>query len=185
MAGEVYRFLLRMPAHLRERLTDATNESGRSLNAEIVNRLEQSLADDPGVVRRLGLRISGAWMAAGERITGERRSMRPNQNPRRTARRRRVAIGLAAVVAVVAAALGAGAVMLDGSSQTAAPAIEREHELSPALAEKLANAQRFSPAETQYEGGEEAGDGALDWQMQAPPRPGLPPPALTRSRPGW
>ena len=46
MAGEVYRFLLRMPTHLRERLTDATEESGRSLNAEIVSRLEQSLADD-------------------------------------------------------------------------------------------------------------------------------------------
>ena len=51
--------------------------------------------------------------------------MSPNKNPRRTARRRRVAIGLAAVAAVVAAALGAGAVMLDGSSQTAAPAGRR------------------------------------------------------------
>ena len=122
MAGEAYRFLLRMPTHLRERLKDATEESGRSLNAEIVSRLEQSLAEDPGVVRRLGLRISGAWTAPGERKTRERGSMSPNKNPRRNARRRRVAIGLAAVAAVVAAALGAGAVMLDGSSQTAAPA---------------------------------------------------------------
>ncbi|HKI24141.1 MAG TPA: Arc family DNA-binding protein [Gaiellaceae bacterium] len=185
MAGEVYRFLLRMPTHLRERLKDATEESGRSLNAEIVNRLEQSLADDPGVVRRLSLRISGAWMAAGERINRKGRSMSPNKNPRRTARRRRVAIGLAAVAAVVAAALGAGAVMLDGSSQTAAPAAETEHELSPALAQKLASAQRFSPAETQYEGGEEMGDGALEWQMHATPRTDIPLAAITGSRQDW
>ena len=65
MAGEVYRFLLRMPTQLRERLKDATEESGRSLNAEIVSRLEQSLAEDTGAVRRLGLWISGAWMALG------------------------------------------------------------------------------------------------------------------------
>ena len=82
MAREVYRFLLRMPTHLREQLTDATAESGRSLNAEIVNRLEESLADNPGVFRRLGLRISGAWRATGERIPRERRSMSPSTRTR-------------------------------------------------------------------------------------------------------
>ena len=85
MARDVYRFLLRMPTHLRERLTDATAESGRSLNAEIVNLLEQSLAENPGVFRRLGLRISDAWRATGERIPRERRSMTP-KNPRRATR---------------------------------------------------------------------------------------------------
>src|SRR3954468_14975364 len=41
----VYRFLLRMPEELRERLVDASQASGRSLNREIVARLDESLAD--------------------------------------------------------------------------------------------------------------------------------------------
>jgi hypothetical protein len=45
LAREVYRFLLRMPGHLRGPLVDAARAAGRSLNAEIVDRLEQSLAD--------------------------------------------------------------------------------------------------------------------------------------------
>ena len=122
MAGEVYRFLLRMPTHLRaSRLTDATNESGRSLNAEIVSRLEESLADNPGVVRRLGLRISGASTALGERITRDRRTMTPNQNPRWRVRRRRVAIGLAAATIVLTGAVAGGAWLLNPSTPTAAP----------------------------------------------------------------
>ena len=64
MAGEIYRFLLRMPTHLRQRLTDATAESGRSLNAEIVNRLEESLADHPGVFRLLRLRTPGGRLGS-------------------------------------------------------------------------------------------------------------------------
>ena len=190
MARDVYRFLLRMPTHLRERLTDATAESGRSLNAEIVNRLEKSLADNPGVFRRLGLRISGVWKAPGERITRERRSMTPKYtNPRRTARRRRVVIGVAAVAALATAALAVGALMFDSSSQTAAPAGmlgEAAREVpSAALRQKLAPSTRFSPAEPQYEGGEEAGDGALDWQMHAVPGIDIPLAAITGSRSDW
>jgi sugar lactone lactonase YvrE len=46
MPGDgVYRFLLRMPEELRERLTQASSASGRSLNKEIVHRLEGSLED--------------------------------------------------------------------------------------------------------------------------------------------
>jgi hypothetical protein len=187
MAGEVYRFLLRMPTHLRERLTDAASDSGRSLNAEIVHRLDQSLADDPGVIRRLGLRMSGASRAPGERITRERRSMTPTyKNQRRAARRRRLAIGAAAVAAVLTAAIAAGALMLNPSSQTAAPAGEEaELEIPSALREKLAPATRFSPAEPQREGGEEAGDGALDWQMHAYPNTDIPLAAITGSRSDW
>ena len=189
MAGEVYRFLLRMPTHLRERLTDATAESGRSLNAEIVSRLEQSLADNPGVVRRLGLRISGAWKALGERITRERRSMTPKHtNPRRAARRRRVVIGVAAVAAVATAALAVGALMFDSSSQTAAPAGmlgEAAREVpSAALRQKLAP-RPGSRRGAAYEGGEEAGDGALDWQMHAVPGIDIPLAAITGSRSDW
>jgi hypothetical protein len=39
----VYRFLLRLPTTLSERLKDAAKENGRSLNAEIVHRLKVSL----------------------------------------------------------------------------------------------------------------------------------------------
>jgi Arc-like DNA binding domain len=190
MAGEVYRFLLRMPTHLRERLKDATEESGRSLNAEIVSRLEQSLANEPGVVRRLGLRISGAVTAPGEeRITRERRSMSSKYtNQRRRARRRRQALGVAAAVGLLTAAIVAGAMMLDPSSQMAAPVLAGESEaseLSPALRGKLAGSTRFSPAERQLEGGEEAGDGTLDWQMHATPQIDIPLAAITGSRADW
>ena len=147
MAGEVYRFLLRMPTHLRERLIDATNESGKSLNSEIDDRLEQSLADDPGVVRRLGLRISGAWTAPGERITREGGSMSPrNKNPRRATRRRRVAIGVAAVGVLLTAAVVAAALTLNPSKQAAAPVADADAFESRRSRKKLAAAAKFAPA---------------------------------------
>ena len=127
MAREVYRFLLRMPTHLREQLTDATAESGRSLNAEIVNRLEESLAENPGVFRRLGLRISDAWRTTGERIPGERRSMSPEyRNSLRATRRRRLVFGAVAVVGLLTTAMVVGALSLNPSSQTASPAFAEE-----------------------------------------------------------
>jgi Arc-like DNA binding domain len=46
-ATDPYRFLLRMPQELREPLRDAAERSGRSLNAEIVARLESSVAVRP------------------------------------------------------------------------------------------------------------------------------------------
>ena len=63
MAGEgIYRFLLRMPEELRVRLNDAASGTGRSLNKEIVDRLEQSFAAAPeaapvGVKREDYMRI--------------------------------------------------------------------------------------------------------------------------------
>ena len=57
MAGrDTYRFLLRMPAELREKLTAATARSGRSLNAEIVHRLAESLDPHPPERRARPLR---------------------------------------------------------------------------------------------------------------------------------
>ena len=47
-----YRFLLRMPEELRGELTEASSRSERSLNAEIVRRLEQSLRDEQLAVAR-------------------------------------------------------------------------------------------------------------------------------------
>ncbi|HET7449012.1 MAG TPA: Arc family DNA-binding protein [Gaiellaceae bacterium] len=54
MSGDgVYRFLLRMPQELRDRLTSSASESGRSLNREIVERLQESLeAPEPQIVIR-------------------------------------------------------------------------------------------------------------------------------------
>jgi hypothetical protein len=42
-----YRFLLRMPQGLREQLSAAAQQNGRSLNAEIVARLAESVAPAP------------------------------------------------------------------------------------------------------------------------------------------
>src|SRR5207247_8150779 len=47
LPGETYRFLLRMPEELRRALAAAAARSGRSLNAEVVHRLEQSLRMSP------------------------------------------------------------------------------------------------------------------------------------------
>jgi Arc-like DNA binding domain len=44
-APDPYRFLLRMPQELRQPLRDAAERNGRSLNAEIVARLESSVGD--------------------------------------------------------------------------------------------------------------------------------------------
>jgi hypothetical protein len=45
MSG-TYRFLLRMPPAVRDHLQDAIAGTGRSLNQEVVGRLEQSLDED-------------------------------------------------------------------------------------------------------------------------------------------
>lgn len=42
---------LRMPAELRERLEEAAAETGRSMNAEIVARLQQSFGPRVGLKR--------------------------------------------------------------------------------------------------------------------------------------
>ncbi len=47
MSREDPQFKLRMPADLRIRAEDAAKASGRSLNAELVARLETSLLDSP------------------------------------------------------------------------------------------------------------------------------------------
>jgi Arc-like DNA binding dprotein len=47
-----YRFLLRMPEELRGELTVASSRSERSLNAEIVRRLQQSLRDEERAAAR-------------------------------------------------------------------------------------------------------------------------------------
>jgi hypothetical protein len=40
------QFMLRMPDGMRDRIAAAARDNGRSMNAEIVSRLEESLEDD-------------------------------------------------------------------------------------------------------------------------------------------
>jgi len=58
---EAYRFLLRMPQALRHELRSAAEANGRSLNAEIVARLEETAAPRSSWV---GPRAAGAVIAA-------------------------------------------------------------------------------------------------------------------------
>lgn len=178
LGRDAYRFLLRMPSHLREPLTDAAKDSGRSLNAEIVNRLEESLSDEPGVVRRLVMRLSGAGSASGERTTRERRSMSKQINGPRRVRRRRLALGLAVGVGVVLAAVVVGALRLSPSAPAAAPMGEAVREAAlPAKVASIKTAQNDPARETS--------DGQLDWQMHATPGTDIPLAAISGSREDW
>ncbi len=47
MAREDPKFMLRMPADLKARVEEAARAVGRSMNAEIVQRLEQSFSSTP------------------------------------------------------------------------------------------------------------------------------------------
>ena len=58
-----YRFLLRMPTGLRDSLRSTAEASGRSLNAEIVARLEGSLAP-PVTGSHRGARVTALAAAA-------------------------------------------------------------------------------------------------------------------------
>jgi hypothetical protein len=64
MAKDDYRFLLRLPQELRGRLTEAATESGRSLNAEIVHRLGESLEPVAEVVQLPQRRVRPVAVAA-------------------------------------------------------------------------------------------------------------------------
>ena len=122
LAGEVYRFLLRMPQHLREQLTAASKQAGRSLNAELVHRLERSLEEDNS-------------RAARRRVTrltkGERMRPRLTWRP------------VAAGVLVLALAIAGAAFMLRGSTAPAAAPVEAEG--SPFLARQLAKNKQALP----------------------------------------
>jgi hypothetical protein len=62
MRSDPYRFLLRLPQPLRRQLAAAAARSGRSLNAEIVYRLERSLDVWPSR-RRLAFRALATFAA--------------------------------------------------------------------------------------------------------------------------
>jgi Arc-like DNA binding dprotein len=136
VAGEAYRFLLRMPQHLREQLTDASKRAGRSLNAELVHRLERSLEQEARAARRRAI-----WITKGER-------MRP-----RFSRRWLVAAGVLATTLAVA---GVGAIMQGGASSAALPAAG---ESGPtALTRHLEALKQASPGSYNEEGPSSAAD---------------------------
>ena len=177
----MYRFLLRMPHHLREQLKTSADRSGRSLNAELVYRLERSIARDAGMYARLRSLL----------IISRRTRMASKSNHQRAWRG--LAVRAGAALGLIAVALVAAMLLSNSSSQTAVPApagSAEEGVLSPALKAKLAAGQRFSPGETQYEAGEaigggEVGDGAQDWYMHSAPGTDIPLAAISGSRQDW
>jgi hypothetical protein len=109
-----------MPVHLREQLHDAAARSGRSINAELVHRLERSLAREQSVFGRLRQRQGEGSMQ------------------RRTLRRWSIAAGVLASAMIV----GFSALVLNG----AAPAgSEVEAEMPNALAGHLAALKQAAP----------------------------------------
>jgi hypothetical protein len=142
MAGEVYRFLLRMPEHLREQVAAAAARTGRSLNAELVHRIERSLAQDSGA-RSWRLRLG----------QGEG-SMR-----RRVLWRWSIAAGVVASTMVVAFL----AFVLNGAAP-AAPAVESEG-MPTALAGHLAKVKQAVPGNQGMSA--EGPGGAADAAFQA------------------
>ena len=131
MAGERFRFLLRMPLELRERLVDSASRAERSLNAEIVHRLERSLEAEE--VR--AVRPSARVRLAHRMESREGRGMR-------TKRLRLGVAGLAALVLVAAAVIMGGA---QGPSSSAPAVNVDELETPPALAQHLAKLKQALP----------------------------------------
>jgi len=174
VADKTYRFLLRMPEHLRQKLLASAQRQGRSLNSELVQRLEQSLdqGSRPARVRRLRDRLAFVYAPHNEG-----RAMSP--------KRIRLGIGLVAVLALVCTAIVAGVVRSDSSTSAASAKVARgESELPAALAAKMAKAATFSPT-TMREGGEAVNDGAQDYAEHAYPAAQIPFAAIKGSRKAW
>jgi hypothetical protein len=105
-----------MPEELRQRLADAAARSGRSLNSELLHRLERSLEHEAARQVPAWLRVPG--LARGTISGGE------NAMHRRSARRRLLAVG--AVAAIAASAAVTAAVMGPSSSPEAVRAEQGE-----------------------------------------------------------
>jgi hypothetical protein len=146
LAGETkpYRFLLRMSDELRERLVATAARSGRSLNREIVDRLQASLDEETA--------------NADHRHARPARAKRLSQIGGQMTRRRRHALAAFAVVLVAAAAAIAG-VTLSGSGATQA---RGGGELPTALGAHLATLAQAAPAVKSEEGP----DSRAEWKFE-------------------
>ncbi len=135
MSGERYRFLLRMPHELRRRLVEATDRSGRSINAEIVSRLEASLERE----------------SEPDRVPAQTPARQGSKMRQRRMRRRLVAFG---VITLLLAVVAVGGLLTGGGGGSAAPATALEtEELAPALATKIAANATFAAPASLQEGG--------------------------------
>ena len=114
-----------MPQHLREQLTAASKDAGRSLNAELVHRLERSLEEDARAARRR----RPIRLMKGDRM-----------RPRIVWRRPVVAIAIVSLLALSAAAF-----MLRGSTTTTTAAPVEAEGGPPALTAHLAKLAQALP----------------------------------------
>jgi hypothetical protein len=132
LAGETkpYRFLLRMSEELRQRLVASAARSGRSLNREIVERLEGSLTEET------------VTSDQADRARATRARSHVDKGRRMTRRRRHGLVATAAVL-VVGSALAAALTM--SKAPAAAPA--NAGETSAALAKHIAGL-RAAPQST-------------------------------------
>lgn len=173
--SERYRYLLRMPFELRDRLLDSAKGNGKSFNAEVLDRLEQSLEPRAGEAFRRAAR--GLFTGAHIPVLRGREA---------TLSRRRLRLGAAglAVAALLVGVAAAGRLTADHPS--AAP-VNTEGEYAPALAKKLARAATFAPPTKMSEvnEGDLFGDADQDWIEHATPGIDIPSAAITQSRSNW
>ena len=136
MADKTYRFLLRMPEQLRQKLLASAQQQGRSLNSSSSTVSEESLdqGSNAGCVRRLRDRLASVHAHQTE---GEQ-SLRAN--PARDRPRGRLALVCTAVVAGSSAATRARRRLREARA--------RREELPAALARKMAKSATFSPTTT-------------------------------------
>lgn len=63
--NEEVRLTLRLPASLRDRIAKEADKSGRSMNGEMVYRLEKTITDDD-TVSRLDTEVAELWQKVDE-----------------------------------------------------------------------------------------------------------------------
>jgi hypothetical protein len=118
-----------MPEELRPRLSEAAARAGRSLNAELVHRLESSLEDEASSANRPGV----AWL----------HRMTKKLEGRNWMTRKRKRLTLAGFATIVLAVVAGSAVLM--APGTASQAARAEGEGPPALAAHLAKLKQALP----------------------------------------
>ncbi len=162
MADKTYRFLLRMPDHLRGRLVASAKREGRSLNSELVKRLEWSLDEEQRAApvthkaRRPG--------ALFRHLEG--RGMSPKHV--------RLGLSVIAVLGLIATAVVAAVVQSSGSDPSAARTglLARDGKMPALLQKKQSIAARTRAAVGSLEEGR--GYAAEQWFQDAYPATDIP-----------